>query len=127
MNLFNARILDADGGNASVTFDGLTGAPLVLPIRPGSNVSTGDAVSLGVRPEHLVVGQDGPHTINAKVEFWEQFGDLSYGYAPDYAAGSVIATRRESHEGELERKFFKMAIHSSKCMLFGADGRSLNS
>jgi lactose/L-arabinose transport system ATP-binding protein len=125
MNLFQGTVEAIESGKAVISFEGLQGEPLEVMVRNDANIEVGSMVSLGIRPEHMSVDGTNQHFIEAKVEFWEQFGDMSYAYAPDFGSGSVIAVRREAQPSELGRSVRRMSFSNSKCYLFDADGRTL--
>jgi len=47
---------------------------------PGTSLKVGDALTVGVRPEHLVRGADGPFVAEGTVELVERLGEASFAY-----------------------------------------------
>ena len=47
---------------------------------PAASLKVGDALTLGVRPEHLARGADGPFAIEGVVELVERLGEASFAY-----------------------------------------------
>ncbi len=82
MNLLPARVVDV-GAMVSVELPG--GLRLDVPAQPGG-AAVGDTVTLGVRPEHLVIGErdDGP-TVQLDVYVAEPLGGetILYGHVGD--------------------------------------------
>jgi ABC-type sugar transport system ATPase subunit len=72
MNFFEGTLVDAQDGHATVDVPGL--ASLRLPIAAPA-ARRGDAIALGVRPEHLIVGGGGDVDVNVQVALTELLGD----------------------------------------------------
>jgi len=71
MNFFSGEVERSDGAGARVVGAGF--APLVLPAR----LARGDAVTIGVRPEHLRVSDQGAFAATGVVELIERLGEQS--------------------------------------------------
>ncbi len=121
MNFLSAVIDSVENGVAHVSFTGLEGGSVPIPVENG-RVTDGQKVELGLRPEHLRVGGDGAHGLTATVEFVEQLGGASYAYAPSFEAGSVIASADEAHNAMVTLQALPMAFSAENCMLFDAPG-----
>jgi len=121
MNLLAARVERVEGAIAELSFDGLTGDPVRVPVRPGA-LTLGDKVTLGLRPEHLIVGGPGEVSFDAGIEFVEQLGGTSFAYAPNFAAGPVIAMA-DPAKGEVRAlQPHRLAFQGAACLMFAADG-----
>ena len=72
MNLMEAKVVEADAGGASVSTP--YGSRIAVPVESGA-VRTGDAVTLGIRPEGLRLDPAGP--IAATVALVERLGGLT--------------------------------------------------
>ena len=75
MNFMDAIVKAASSTSVSVEIPG--GSVLDIPC-DGTDVSVGDAVTFGIRPEHMTHGADGPLT--GKVEVVEQLGESHFIY-----------------------------------------------
>jgi multiple sugar transport system ATP-binding protein len=76
MNFLEGRIIRADAAGVLVEVPGVP----PLAVAAAGDCSTGDPVTLGVRPEHLRVDGGQPGTAEARVEATEQLGSDSYLY-----------------------------------------------
>ena len=76
MNIMAGAVRGA--GPQGITIETAGGATLDIPARPG--VAAGDTVSVGIRPEHLRLGGDGPLRIEGTLDLVERLGETGYAY-----------------------------------------------
>ncbi len=118
MNFLDARVTALT--STHIEIEALGGLRCVAALPPQGLV-VGDAVTLGVRPEHVRVGQ-GPH--RARVGHVERLGELSHVYLelPGVAAALLAKSPREDIAvgDELPFELPEAALH-----LFRADGTAL--
>jgi multiple sugar transport system ATP-binding protein len=76
MNFVNARVLDVDRESIRLALPGGSEATVRVA---ADGVAPGETVTLGVRPEHAMLG-DGEIALDAKVEAVEQLGAVSLTY-----------------------------------------------
>ena len=92
MNLLAAKVAAVDDTGVAVALDGVAESRIRVP-RPNSGLKAGDAVTLGVRPEHFTLCEEGePADIATAVEFVEhlpQRGDLVEGCPPHIRVGQI--------------------------------------
>ncbi|MCM2493189.1 sn-glycerol-3-phosphate ABC transporter ATP-binding protein UgpC [Burkholderia glumae] len=124
MNFLAAHVLADDAGGLSVRLDG-GGETVRLPLA-GAGVAPGDAVTFGIRPEHLECcaadgGSDaGALLLTRRVTLVEALGEHSYVHLeqPD---GTLIAKA----PGELRvatGDTVRLRAPAASCHLFAADG-----
>ena len=93
MNLLDATLLRAEADHAVVQL----GAQQVTVAVQATHLQAGEAVRLGVRPEHLLLdtgaGSTGASTLEGPLQHIERLGDASLLYAP--MAGALITVRVE--------------------------------
>ena len=77
MNLVPAKVIAAEPRSVTVALE--DEARVVLPLQP-DGVQVGSALSLGVRPEDLSLGEAGDATLSGEVLHAEQLGAESYVY-----------------------------------------------
>jgi ABC-type sugar transport system ATPase subunit len=75
MNFFEAKVESVDGGRARVTGAGFRNLDL-----PATSLKVGDALTVGVRPEHLAQGTSGPFVAEGVVELVERLGESSFAH-----------------------------------------------
>ena len=78
MNAIPAEIVAADAGGTKLTI--WRRATPSCSTAPIAGVAAGDAVTIGIRPEHCELVTDGPADCEAVVEFAEQLGGETYLY-----------------------------------------------
>jgi ABC-type sugar transport system ATPase subunit len=75
MNFFEAKVSSVEGGCARVAGPGFHSFDL-----PAISLKVGDALTVGVRPEHLGRAEDGPFAVEGVVELVERLGESSFAY-----------------------------------------------
>jgi ABC-type sugar transport system ATPase subunit len=75
MNFFAAKVESVAGGRAHVAGTGFQNLDL-----PAASLKVGDALTIGVRPEHLTRGADGPFVAEGVVELVERLGESSFAH-----------------------------------------------
>ncbi|RED51599.1 ABC transporter ATP-binding protein [Aestuariispira insulae] len=77
MNFIKGEITLISDTGVTVTAGG--GSAVTLPLKPGK-ATVGEAVTIGVRPEHMNEGADGDFHLTGRVDVVERLGDVSYVY-----------------------------------------------
>ncbi len=122
MNFIPATIVAANAAQATVKL--ASGEQLRCEVN-AANAKAGDAVTLGIRPEHFkaVVSDDAPENrIAANVTFVEQLGSATFAYSS--LPGTDITLTSEL-DGQLRIKSgeaLTLAVAPAACYLFNADG-----
>jgi len=75
MNFFEARVESVEAGRARVAGAGFRSLDL-----PATSLTVGDALTIGVRPEHLVQETNGPFAAEGVVELVERLGESSFAH-----------------------------------------------
>jgi lactose/L-arabinose transport system ATP-binding protein len=123
MNFLPVEVTGSNGGNISVKLISLGNVNLELPLAADS-ISTGDKLTLGIRPEHFSF-----HTVEGvMVEFEcdvsEQMGEIAYIYAKTTDGKQIIVEQRNDRSvksGDLVKTY----IPTNKALLFNQDGLRL--
>ena len=121
---FMAGVVTASG-NGAVTVE-LTNqgkAKVILPLS-GPAPAVGDAVTVGVRPEHFQPAGSGGSEITVSIDVAEHLGSTSYIYANTKSGEQIIIEREESRH-ELGNEAITIAIDPTKTFLFSAKGERL--
>ena len=86
MNFIKGQVLRVEGIIATIGFAGTEAA---LPVKPGS-LKPGDAVTVGIRPEHMEAGGEGVAPVRGTIDAVEQLGESSYVYMKLASGDDVI-------------------------------------
>jgi len=122
MNFLETAAADIDRDTAVVKVPG--GGTLTVPART-AGMAPGAKVTLGVRPEHLVAGDQGDAVMEGRVFVVERLGGETYCHVRVEGDQSVvIRTHGDSpvHPGEEVR----IGIPAAHCHLFDRDGIALD-
>jgi ABC-type sugar transport system ATPase subunit len=124
MNFLRARVAGRDGKALRINVPGMNPEELVL-MADETPVQPGDEVTLGVRPEHLLAGAAGPPSLEARVEFVEQLGGVSYLHAPDHPAGALVVKQDGSPSGLSSDRALRIGLRPELCHLFTTDDQAI--
>ena len=95
MNFIPANVASVDGRTARVAHPAFVGGDVHVTLHGGRPVAAGDAVTIGLRPEHLSLGGAMP-LLSVTVDFAENLGGSTqiYATAPDSPTITVMAGGR---------------------------------
>jgi len=95
---------------------------------PAAGARSGDAVTLGIRAEHLAIGPWTPDApgLRATLRHVEYLGETAVGYAESSAspAGRLLAVRLSPGDAPAVGAAVVLRAAPQHCHLFGADGRA---
>ncbi|SDG17734.1 ABC transporter ATP-binding protein [Pelagibacterium luteolum] len=119
MNFMAAKVVDTTPGSVTIETDNHGSARLTLPVRQA--FQTGDAVTLGIRPEHFG-GPDGDGTrLTVNVDVAEHLGATSFVYA-NMATGEQLIIEREQSRSEMGKTELTITIPPARAYLFDSAG-----
>jgi ABC-type sugar transport system ATPase subunit len=121
MNAIPAKVVALDGGDVALAF--AEGQTLRLG-NPGGKLAAGDAVTIGIRPEHCDVVDSGVADMEVSIDLAEQLGGETFFYCS--APGIAELTVQES--GQLLRArgdTLKLRFRRDQLHLFDANGQAL--
>jgi ABC-type sugar transport system ATPase subunit len=132
-NLFVAGFIGSPAMNivqGSVTAsgpDGLVvslagGGTLALPRHAG--VAPGDTVSVGIRPEHLRLGAEGPVQLNGTLDIVERLGETGYAYVR-LPSGSTATAEVKGDVPQAVGSAATLSADPAAVHLFDAEGRAV--
>ena len=120
MNFIEAEVVDADAAHATVKLG--TGASIRCDVN-AARAKAGDKVTLGVRPEHMVVGAM-ENSIETRVTFVESLGSITHAYCAfpgvEEALTCELDGRLRLHNGEK----LTLSLPPESCYLFDAAGHA---
>ena len=121
MNFLAARVLAVHGTRAQLAIDGVA-APFEVAVAR-DQLAVGEAVTVGIRPEHLKPGLPGGVPLTMDVEFSEQLGGISHLHAPNHPAGALIVWHEGA--GDLSGQRLTVSFQPERCHLFSQEGEIL--
>jgi len=121
MNIISSKILSSNDNSTEVD---LFGSTKISIQKTSANSSDGDAIHIGIRPEHLLINQDADASWESKVFVVEKLGSGTFLYIEKDGEPLVVET-----DGESSIKVgdtIKIGFTASHCHLFGKDKQSFN-
>jgi len=120
MNFLATRVTAVEAGRAHVALPG--GGSVAVPVR-AEGLAADAAVTLGVRPEHLVAGPaDG--TVPARVFVVERLGGGTYVYARTEGEAMIVVEVDGDSPVQVGDRI-DIGVPAEACHLFDADGNAL--
>ncbi len=113
MNFISTNITSKSSDKTEVDLMG--SAKISIP-KTSASASEGDAVQLGIRPEHLVVNQDGDGSWESKVFVVEKLGSGTFLYLEKEGEPLVVETEGDSNIKVGDT--VKVGFSASRCHLF---------
>jgi multiple sugar transport system ATP-binding protein len=121
MNVMPGKLVRAEADHAVVEVHG----EQVTVAVDARGTAAGAAVSIGIRPEHLLAGETGPGcALHVKLNQMERLGDESLLYL-DIAPGAPMVTLRlEGHSAHETGESITLRLRPEQCHLFDAQGKA---
>ena len=123
MNLMPARVVSSEGRKAVVVADAFPETPVTATLRSGS-VQSGEAVTLGIRPEHFIEPASAATTLAATARVVERLGGVSYIYATG-TGDTQITVQEKGHSAVPPGSPFTIGVDPAACLLFDSSGKRL--
>jgi lactose/L-arabinose transport system ATP-binding protein len=123
MNFVPAEIVSVANGAAEVRLAEFGSPSFAVRVR-SDRARPGEAVSIGIRPEHFIEAAGAPARLEARAQVVEQLGGVSYVYAAS-ASGSQVTVQQRGHSAMATDSAVAFGIDPGACLLFDADGRRL--
>ncbi len=120
MNLIDGVVVQASSAGATVQ---LGGGESIQCAVDASVARPGDAVKLGVRPEHLRPGV-ADNALKTTVTFVESLGSMTYAYCANAGAPDVITCAVEGDRRIGDGDTLALGVPAVKAYLFNAEGRA---
>ena len=122
MNFISTKITSKSSDKTEVDLMG--SAKISIP-KTSASASEGDAVQLGIRPEHLIVNQDGDGSWESKVFVVEKLGSGTFLYLEKEGEPLVVETEGDSNIKVGDS--VKVGFEASRCHLFDNSNNSFKS
>ena len=119
MNFISTKITSKSNDKTEVD---LMGSSKISIPKTSASASEGDSVQLGIRPEHLIVNQDGDGSWESKVFVVEKLGSGTFLYLEKEGEPLVVETEGDSNikVGDM----VKVGFSASRCHLFGSSQKA---
>ena len=119
MNFVDSKILSATNDSTEIDIFGTS--KITIP-KTSSKSSNGDSVTLGIRPEHLLVNQDGDASWESKVFVVEKLGSGTFLYLEKDGEPLVVETEGDSNNKVGDT--VKVGFTASRCQLFDSSNQA---
>ena len=120
MNLMECQVAGVGPNEVLVSLPG--GGTLSVPVQP-NGVQTGEAVTLGIRPDHLRISPDGP--LSGRVELVEELGENHLLYV-DAGQGRRLTIREPGDARHEAGSTVSLNLAREFCHLFRTTGEALS-
>ena len=124
MNFLNMAVTAVEGRQIHLKHAALSVPSIVLPLRDGASVRPGDAVTLGLRPEHIELGGAAPIALSARAEYVESLGSSSQVHAKT-ADGASLTVQAQGRLAAGRGDVLQLSAEPRHAYLFNAEGRAL--
>ena len=121
MNFFEGRVKGNEGQRCQIELMGFGGAVVSIPLK-GRMPAVGDAVSLGVRPEHF--HEDGDGRLRLTIDLLEHLGGETFAYARAESGAMVVIETK--HGRDLESgQIYDARFRTEMSLVFDKDGKRI--
>jgi len=118
MNFLTGELAAVDAGTATVA---LPQSNRVLTRVDATGGSAGDPVTLGIRPEHIVIGDDNADsTIHGEVVLVEHLGEQTLLHVESNASDKLLTVRQAGISKVASGDTIALGIPAKACYLFNA-------
>ena len=121
MNFLETEIAGGDGHGLEVALPGGSRLHLAAHDR---RLAAAQKVTLGVRPEHLTLGNGADASLPARVSLAEQLGAETMLYV-ETDGGTPLTVKADGLTRERAGNRIEIGLHAASCHLFDAEGRAL--
>nr|WP_295080795.1 sn-glycerol-3-phosphate ABC transporter ATP-binding protein UgpC [uncultured Roseateles sp.] len=121
MNFIEAEVVQ---GQADEVLLRLAGGASIRALVDGSAAKPGDKVSLGIRPEHFVVGAS-ENVIQATVTFVESLGSATHAYCAFPGVEDALTCEFDGRTKIRTGDTLSLSLPAEACYVFNAQGQAL--
>jgi multiple sugar transport system ATP-binding protein len=121
MNFLPGELAGAEGSTARVTL--ANGSSLSASVDAGS-AQPGEKVTLGIRPEHLTIGDSGNGTTQGQVMYVEHLGEASYVYLEVEGVENHVVVREQGDTAAKMGDNLSLSLPAENCHLFNSANRA---
>jgi lactose/L-arabinose transport system ATP-binding protein len=124
MNFLAVTVQGVEDRRVRLAHAALQAGTIELPLRDAAAVRVGDTVTLGLRPEHIVIGGASPLALNVRSEYVENLGGTSQLYAQTAEGVALIALAPGRHS-TTRGDTLTLTAAPAHAYLFDAKGHAL--
>jgi lactose/L-arabinose transport system ATP-binding protein len=121
MNFVGGRVRARENGTVIIEPDGAQGHAIAARVR-SDRLTPGTQVTLGMRPEHVVIADGEGLPVTVEVE--EDLGGVSYLHARSAAGDAFVLERRGDREN-FEGRQIRITVPADKALVFDGSGERL--
>ncbi|CAG0909355.1 unnamed protein product [Cyprideis torosa] len=120
MNFLDAEVTSSKKGSAMVVVPSLGNIKFSVPTRDRTP-EKGEAVKVGIRPEHFIAASGAKHKFKAPTTVVEQLGGVSYLYL-DVGQELPLTVEQKGHTKLDDGDVATIGVDPTTTMVFGKDG-----
>jgi multiple sugar transport system ATP-binding protein len=121
MNVMPGRLVRAEADHAVVE---VRGEQVTVAV-DARRAAAGAAVTVGIRPEHLLIGESGAGCpLHVKLHQMERLGDSSLLYAQIQPELPLVTVRVEGAAPQVSGERMTLRLRAEECHLFDAEGQA---
>ena len=121
MNFFPGTLIEGGHQYAQIR---LHSGETVQAAVNAQRLSAGSPVTLGIRPEHAHLGNQGPHVVRA-VQWQERLGESTFLYLESGVGNEAVVVKTEGLVKADPGNRVALALPAEHCHLFDAEGQAL--
>lgn len=122
MNFIPGEIVKVDENAATVRL--ADGATVRAAVDAPPSAHQGDKVTLGIRPEHVVMAEGDIPSTKGEILYVEHLGESSFIYMTIEGTENTIVLRQEGDTSAKEGDVMALGMPEQSCHLFNADGKA---
>ena len=120
MNFMDAEVTSSKKGSAKINIPSLGNLKIDVSTRDRTP-EKGEAVRVGIRPEHFISAAGAKHKFKAPTTVVEQLGGNSYLYL-NIGGGIPLTVEQKGHTDVKDGQVAQVGVDPTTAMLFGSDG-----
>ncbi len=120
MNFMDGEVTSTKRGSAKVVMPTLSNLKIDVATRDRTP-ENGEAVKVGIRPEHFISATGAKHKFKAPTTVVEQLGGNSYLYL-NIGGGLPLTVEQKGHTDVQDGQIANVGVDPTMAMLFGSDG-----
>lgn len=124
MNFLKARVVGRTKREAQVSVPDAPDHVLHIPLRDAADVTAGQDVTIGIRPEHFLGTPSGPG-LEVRIDVVENLGGIAFAYGKTKAEQDIII-KADSEQPPRSGMTVTAQIRDEYCHLFDGEGRTIS-